>query len=186
MTYFKKVRKFLAISVITAMAGLVATGCTGEPMESIKVKGSDTIVNMTQVLAEEFMIQNDVSIAVTGGGSGTGIAALLNGTADIAITSRDIKESEIETIKEKTGKEVVEYTVALDGLAFVVHPENPIEELTMDQLKDIYTGKVTNWLELGGHDQNIVVLARETSSGTHVFVKEFVMANQEYRLMPYY
>ncbi|KAB2954506.1 phosphate ABC transporter substrate-binding protein [Heliorestis acidaminivorans] len=181
MDFKSKLKRIITTSSMIALVGLLTVGCGGEPRESIQVKGSDTIVNMTQFLAEEYMIQHDVSIAVTGGGSGTGISALINGTADIAITSRDIKDNEIATILDRTGKEVVEYTVALDGLAFIVHRDNPIDELTIGQLKDIYTGKISNWSELGGPDQAIVVMARETSSGTHVFVKEFVMNNEEYR-----
>ncbi|KAB2954507.1 phosphate ABC transporter substrate-binding protein [Heliorestis acidaminivorans] len=195
MSYVKKFSKVIGLTVITAMVGAVAVGCSGDQSQSnsggdstsglsgtIQVRGSDTLVNLSQAFAEDFMDKYpNVSIAVTGGGSGTGISALINGTADLANSSRDIKDNEINDIKEKTGKDVVEYDIALDGIGFIVHKDNPVKELTMEQLKGIYTGKVTNWSELGGPDQTIVPLARETSSGTHVFVKEFVLDNEEYR-----
>ncbi|QGG47936.1 phosphate ABC transporter substrate-binding protein [Heliorestis convoluta] len=188
----KKITKVLSLSVVTALLGAVAVGCTGDDGQSntgegglsgtVQVRGSDTLVNMSQALAEEFMDKHpNVSVAVTGGGSGTGISALINGTADMSNSSRDIKESEIADIKEKTGKDVAEYTIALDGLGFIVHKDSPIDALTMEQLKGIYTGKITNWSEVGGPDQRITALARETSSGTHVFVKEFILDNEEYR-----
>ncbi|MDD2420962.1 MAG: phosphate ABC transporter substrate-binding protein, partial [Heliobacteriaceae bacterium] len=129
-----------------------------------------------------FMQKNKgAGIAVTGGGSGTGIAALINGTAQMANSSREIKPQEKEDLKTKIGKDVKEYIVAQDGITFIVNKENPVKELTVGQLADIYTGKVDNWRELGGPDEKIVVLAREASSGTHVFVKEHVMKNENYR-----
>jgi phosphate transport system substrate-binding protein len=115
-----------------------------------------------------------VSISVTGGGSGTGIAALINKTTDICQASRKITDSEIASA-QKNGIEPVEFVVALDGLSVVVNPSNSVNELTFKQLSDIYTGKTTNWKDVGGKDAPIVVLSRDTNSGTHVFFKEHVV-----------
>jgi phosphate transport system substrate-binding protein len=142
---------------------------------AIQNKGSDTLVNLALAWAEEYrVIKPDVSIAVTGGGSGTGIAALINGTVDIANASRKMKDKEIAAAQEN-GIEPVEFTVAIDALAVIVHPDNPVSELTIDQLSDIFTGRFTNWKEVGGHDGPIVILSRETNSGTHVYFLEKVV-----------
>lgn len=142
---------------------------------SIQIKGSDTMVNLGQAWAEAFNKNNpEVNIAVTGGGSGTGIAALIAGSADIAECSRTMKEKEIDKAKEN-GITPVEFTVALDGLAVVVHPDNPLAKLTIDELSDIFTGKITNWKDLGGEDLVIVILSREVNSGTHLYFKEHVL-----------
>ena len=141
----------------------------------MQVKGSDTMVNLVQTWAEEFMKKNpDSFIAVTGGGSGTGLASLISGSCDMAASSREIKKQEIELAKKKN-VDPKEFKVALDGLAVVVHPQNPVSRLTMDQLSGIFTGKIKNWKELGGRDAKIVVLSREVNSGTHVYFKEHVL-----------
>lgn len=143
--------------------------------QSIQVKGSDTMVNLSQAWAEAFMKSRpEASIAVTGGGSGTGIAALVNGTADLAQASRDMKSQEIEQARAR-GIEVEEHTVALDALTVAVHPSNPVKQLTVAQLSDIYTAKVKNWKQLGGPDRRIAVLSRDKNSGTHVFFLEHVV-----------
>lgn len=142
---------------------------------AIQNKGSDTLVNLALAWAERYrQIKPDVSIAVTGGGSGTGIAALINGTVDIANASRQMKEDEIAAARAN-GIEPVEFTVAIDALAVIVHPDNPVSRLTIDQLSDIYTGRITNWKEVGGNDEAIVLLSRETNSGTHVYFLEEVI-----------
>ena len=133
------------------------------------------MVNLGQAWAEAYMKQNPgTSIAVTGGGSGTGISAMVNNTCDIAEVSREMKESEIELIASK-GEAPKKIIVALDGLAVVVSPANKISELTIDQLADVFTGKIKNWKELGGRDAKIVLLSREVNSGTHVYFKEHVL-----------
>lgn len=138
-------------------------------------KGSDTMVNLALAWAEAYrQVNPDLLIAVTGGGSGTGIASLINGTVDIANVSRQIKPDEIAAA-EANGIEPIEYVVAIDALAVVVHPSNPIDKLTIDQLSDLFTGKFTNWKELGGFDAPIVLLSRETNSGTHVYFLEEVV-----------
>ncbi len=142
---------------------------------AIQNKGSDTLVNLALAWAERYrQINPDVSIAVTGGGSGTGIAALINGTVDIANASRAMKEDEIAAAEEN-GIIPVEFVVAIDALAVIVHPDNPVEQLTIGQLADIYTGRITNWHEVGGNDAPIVLLSRETNSGTHVYFLEEVV-----------
>jgi phosphate transport system substrate-binding protein len=141
----------------------------------IQVKGSDTMVNLAQAWAEAYMeINQKEFIAVTGGGSGTGIASMISGTCDIAMSSRDIKKKEIQ-LAEQRGIEPFEIKAALDGLAVVVNPKNKVDKLTMAQLADIFTGKITNWKQLGGHDGQIVLLSREVNSGTHVYFKEHVL-----------
>jgi phosphate transport system substrate-binding protein len=143
--------------------------------EMIQIKGSDTMVNLGQAWAEEFMAEYpETSIAVTGGGSGTGIAALINGTCDIAETSREMKSQEME-LAEKNGHEAKEFKVAIDAIAVAVHPSNPVKELTFDQLSGIFTGKITNWNEVGGKDQKILALSRDRNSGTHVYFLEHVL-----------
>jgi len=143
--------------------------------QSIQIKGSDTMVNLGQAWAEGYMQKHPESfIAVTGGGSGTGIAALISSTCDIALSSRKIKQKEID-LAAKKGVSSNELIVALDGLAVAVSSKNPIGKLTVDELADIFTGKITNWKELGGEDISIVILSREVNSGTHVYFKEHVL-----------
>ncbi len=146
---------------------------------SLQIKGSDTMVNLGQAWAEEFMkLRPEVSVAVTGGGSGTGIAALLSKTCDIAELSRELKPEELAMARQK-GLDPRQITVALDGLAVVVHPANPLSKLTMDQLAAVFSGTVSNWKEIGGADLPIVVLSREVNSGTHVYFKEHVLRGNQ-------
>ena len=146
-------------------------------MESgtIENKGSDTIVNLALAWAEEYQtIHPDIRLSVTGGGSGTGIAALINNTVDIANASRQIKEEEIENARAN-GSEPVEFVIARDAIAVIVHLNNPVDYLTLQQISDIYSGKINNWSEVGGEDRPIVRLSRETNSGTHVYFLEEVI-----------
>jgi phosphate transport system substrate-binding protein len=142
---------------------------------SIQNKGSDTLVNVALAWAETYgQIRPEVQVAVTGGGSGTGIAALINGTVDIANASRRIKDEE-RSEAEANGVDPLEHTVAGDAIAVVVHPSNPVDGLTIPQLSAIFSGKITNWQEVGGEDRPIVLLSRESNSGTHVFFLETVV-----------
>lgn len=142
---------------------------------SITIIGSDTMINLVASWAEEYIkINPNNFIAVTGGGSGIGIANLISGSCDIASTSRKMKKKEIE-LASKNNVNPVEYVVGLDGIAVIVHPANPISQITMDQLSDIFTGKVSNWKDIGGKDGQIVILSRETNSGTHIYFKEKVL-----------
>lgn len=141
----------------------------------IENKGSDTIVNLALAWAERYQSEHpNVRISVTGGGSGTGIAALINGTVDIANASRKIKPEEIEEAKAN-GVNPVEFVIARDAIAVIVNPENPVSRLTLKQISDIYSGKFIKWTEVGGEDRPIVRLSRETNSGTHVYFLETVL-----------
>lgn len=156
-------------------AGTVEGQTQTPPSQAIENKGSDTMVNLALAWAERYQqIHPEIRIAVTGGGSGTGIAALINGTVDIANASRSIKEEEIEEARAN-GVEPVEHVVARDAIAVVVHPDNPVDALTLQQISDIYSGKINNWREVGGEDRPIVRLSRETNSGTHVYFLEAVV-----------
>jgi phosphate transport system substrate-binding protein len=147
---------------------------------SCKIKGSDTVLPLTQKEAEVFMKKfPGSSIMVTGGGSGVGLAALQNGTTDIAQASRKMKLDEKMKMQD-AGKAFTEVIIANDALAVIVHPENKISQLTREQIESIYTGKVTNWKEVGGEDMKIVVYSRETSSGTYEFFKEHVMNKKNF------
>lgn len=142
---------------------------------SITIEGSDTIVNLSQALAEDFMTANpEVMITVKGGGSGAGIAALLNGTVDFANASRNVKDEEIEEAG-KLDVSPVENTIALDGIAVIVNLDNPVKELTTEQIGQIYRGEVTNWSQVGGPNTPIVLLGRDTSSGTYEYFFEAVV-----------
>ncbi len=144
-------------------------------LNSIQIKGSDTMVNLGQAWAEHYMQKHpDSLVAVTGGGSGTGLSALISGTCDIAESSRKIKEKELAAA-QANGIDAVEFQVAMDGLAVVVSTQNPIHQLTADAVADIFTGKIRNWKEVGGNDLPIVLLSREVNSGTHVYFKEHVL-----------
>jgi phosphate transport system substrate-binding protein len=141
----------------------------------IENKGSDTIVNLALAWAERYQSEHpDIRLSVSGGGSGTGIAALLNGTVDIANASRQIKPEEALQA-EANGIQPIEFVIARDAIAVIVNPENPIERLTLQQISDIYSGRYGNWSELGGEDRPIVRLSRETNSGTHVYFLETVL-----------
>jgi phosphate transport system substrate-binding protein len=174
------------VGVIFALAlavGLAACGTDGRRdgaeipgvTTSIQNKGSDTLVNVALGWAEAYaQVRPEVQVAVTGGGSGTGIAALINGTVDMANASRRIKPEEHEQF-EANGVDPVEHEVAGDAIAIVVHPSNPVERLTIPQLSAIFSGEITNWREIGGEDRPIVLLSRESNSGTHVFFLEEVV-----------
>jgi phosphate transport system substrate-binding protein len=166
----------LLLLVLTA-CGSSSTQTTSQPQASayIENKGSDTMVNLALAWAERYQAEHpDVSLSVTGGGSGTGIAALVNGTVDIANASRAMKSEEKQQA-EANGITPVEFTVARDAIAVIVNPENPVRQLTLQQISDIYSGKFNNWSEVGGDDRPIVRLSRETNSGTHVYFLETVL-----------
>lgn len=143
--------------------------------KTIENKGSDTLVNLALAWAEAYMaLHPEVSISVTGGGSGTGLTGMLNGTVDIANASRSIKAEELAQAS-KQGLAPVEFTVARDAIAVVVNPHNSVNRLTLQQLSDIYTGKYTNWKQVGGDDRPIVLLSRESNSGTYTYFLENVV-----------
>lgn len=147
----------------------------------ITVKGSDTMVILAQKWAETYMAQNaGVKIQVTGGGTGTGFAALQNRTTDLCNASRKIKSAEIAKCIEAFGKRPTEYKVALDGLSLYVAADNPVNELTMEQLEMIFTGRLRNWKDVGGLDAPITIYSRENSSGTYEFFKEHVLKGKDF------
>ena len=173
------------IIIIFVIGALLLSACgakinrsqNANMMDSVTLtnKGSDTIVNLALAWAEAYHeAYPNVSVSVTGGGSGTGIAAMINGTVDIANASRRIKEKEVDNAKEN-GYAPVENVIARDGIAVIVHPQNPIERLTLQQLSDIFSGKITNWVDVGGENRPIVCLSREVNSGTHVYFLESVV-----------
>jgi len=165
--------------LVLAAVTLATSAFAAKDKNAIQIKGSDTMVNLGQAWAEKYMEKSAGDfIAVTGGGSGTGLSSLISGTCDVAMSSRNIKEKEVALAKQK-GINPNEIKVALDGLAVVVNPGNPISRLTLAQLADIFTGRVTNWKEVGGKDEKIVLLSREVNSGTHVYFKEHVLRKND-------
>jgi phosphate transport system substrate-binding protein len=168
----------LFLFLLSAACGSTSSSNGAAPNSSanyIENKGSDTIVNLALAWAEKYQAEHpEVRISVTGGGSGTGIASLINKTVDIANASRQIKEEEVAEAKSN-GVEPVEHIIARDAIAVIVNPENPVSQLTLKQISDIYSGKITNWSEVGGDDRPIVRLSRETNSGTHVYFLETVL-----------
>jgi len=161
-----------AASVCIGLSGCSAPPSKGGAGKSLTVKGSDTMVQLAQAWAEAFMRKfPGAKVSVTGGGSNTGIAALMNKGTDVCNASREMKESERE-IARKNGVDVREFVVGRDALSVIVHPSNPVTELSLAQLKDLYTGKARNWKEVGGPDKPVVLNSRETSSGTYVFFQE--------------
>lgn len=159
---------------------LTVLACSLGTLSAQRIKGSDTVLPLSQELSEMYMKTNPTaSVTVTGGGSGVGISALMDGTTDLAMASRAIKFS--EKMKMKQAKHTpVEVVVAYDALAIIVHPSNPVKRLTREQLEGIFRGKITNWKQVGGNDARIVVYSRETSSGTYEFFKESVLHNKNY------
>jgi phosphate transport system substrate-binding protein len=175
------VRWLSLIGLLFLLTGcLTRTGTSPESLvitaqASIENKGSDTMVNLALAWAEQYQkLHPEVRLSVTGGGSGTGIAALINHSVDIANASRQIKPEEIAAAK-KNGVQPVEHVVARDAIAVIVNPNNPVNQLTLQQISDIYSGKITHWAEVGGNNLVIVRLSRETNSGTHVYFLEQVL-----------
>jgi phosphate transport system substrate-binding protein len=177
--------KIIFLTIVLCLTLWTQVGCSSQPAQgaggtpssssNIENKGSDTIVNLALAWAERYQaLHPEVRISVTGGGSGTGIASLINGTVDIANASRKIKTEELEEARAN-GIDPVEIVIARDAIAVIVNPENPIDRLTLEQISDIYSGKINNWSELGGEDRPIVRLSRETNSGTHVYFLEEVL-----------
>jgi phosphate transport system substrate-binding protein len=187
------VKKWIALALAAVLAlGLVGCSTTPDAAENgseaegaaeltgaISVEGSDTMVNLGQAWAEVFQGENPgVMISLKGGGSGTGIAALINGTVDFANASREMKDEEIAEAQAK-GVEPVETEVAKDAIAVIVNPANPVTALSLDQLGQIYRGDITNWKDVGGPDKAIVLLSRDSSSGTYEYFKEAVVAKDD-------
>lgn len=147
----------------------------------ISIKGSDTMVIMNARLAEAFMASNQgTTLQVSGGGSGVGIAALINGTTDIAASSRPIKTSEVDKLKARFATTGYAYPIARDGLSVYLNTANPVKEVTLAQLRDIYTGRIANWKQVGGKDAPIILYSRENSSGTYTYFKDNVLLGKDF------
>jgi phosphate transport system substrate-binding protein len=167
-------RSLLALAALALVTPAVATA-------AVTAKGSDTMVILVQRWAEEYMKKNaGKKVQVTGGGSGTGIAALINGTTDVANASRAMKDDEKAKVRDRYSVMPTEIAVAKDGVAVYVNEANPVQQLTAEQLKGIYLGDITNWKQVGGPDARIVLYSRENSSGTYVFFKEHVLENGDF------
>lgn len=166
--------------MLAAIASLCFTASGAVAAERLTVQGSDTLLEMVAVEAEAFMKKNQGAvIQVTGGGSGVGIASLINGATDIANASRPMKKKERKKIKQMGG-EAFEVAIALDGISIYLHPGNPVGNFTMEQLKDIFTGKINNWKQLGGKDARIIRYSRENNSGTYVYFKKHVLKKKNF------
>jgi phosphate transport system substrate-binding protein len=181
----KVVRALIVAVGLMAALSVAAVGCgsrmpsdgsaAANSQKTIENKGSDTLVNLALAWAEAYMtLHPDVRMSVTGGGSGTGIASMINGTVDIANASREMKDEEIAAA-EANGISPREFVVARDAIAVVVHPSNPVDRLTLPQISGIYTGQIVNWSEVGGENRPIVLLSRESNSGTYVYFLENVI-----------
>jgi phosphate transport system substrate-binding protein len=174
------------LALAGALAGGLVTSGVAKAEDApvtITLKGSDTMVLLGQAWAEKYMEKNKdkkVTIQVTGGGSGTGISALINGTTDICEASRSMTDAEKKQVQDKSGAAPVELVVAKDGLSVFVNSTNGVKELSMGQLKDIYTGKVNDWKDVGGAGGKIIPYSRENSSGTYAFFKEHVLLKADY------
>ena len=168
-------------SLLTTAVAAVALGLAGSARADITVKGSDTMVILAQKWAEVYMGKNaGTKIQVTGGGTGTGFAALQNQTTDLCDASRKIKAKEIEACIKAFGKRPTEYKVAIDGISIYVSADNPLKEISRPQLEGIFTGKIKNWKAVGGPDAPITVYSRENSSGTYEFFKEHVLQGKDF------
>ncbi|HAJ78874.1 MAG TPA: phosphate-binding protein [Fibrobacteres bacterium] len=171
-------RKMLITACVAlCVIGLAAAG----GKKTITIKGSDTMVILAQRWAEKYMEKHpDVTVQVTGGGSGVGISALLNGTTDIADASRTMKKSEMEKLKSRYSSLGYETKAAKDGITLYVNETNPVSELSIDMIKGIYLGEITNWKDVGGPDQKIILYGRENSSGTYVYFRDNVLGGKDY------
>ena len=184
MKHARIVSTLLLSLTLAACGGREQTTTGGDQRRSNKpltIKGSDTMVILGQRLAEEYMKKDASAIVqVNGGGSGTGIAALINGTADLAQSSRSMKDDEKEKVAQSRGAAVVEHPVAIDALGVFVNDGNPVKQLTISQIKDIFQGKTTNWSQVGGASAPIVLYGRESSSGTYDYFREHVLAKEDF------
>lgn len=185
-----KLKKLFTTAICLTLLGAAWTSMSAQADEKkyLTIKGSDTMVHLAATWAEAYMKANPgANISVTGGGSGTGIAALLNGSTDICAASRKIKSKEVKLAEQKNIMPN-ETVVARDGISVVINPNNPVNELSVEQIGKMYTGAYTNWSQVGGPDRPIIALSRESSSGTYVFFQKAVLKKQDYtpraRLMP--
>ena len=172
-----------ALLILILLFALIGSGCLGQNTadDKLTISGSTSVLPLAQVLSERYMGTNtETIISVKGGGSGTGIAELIDSSNDIAMSSRKIKDAEISNANAK-GIEPVEYEIAKDGISVIINPSNPVNNLTLEQLQKIYSGEIKNWKEVGGEDSEIAAIARDSASGTQEFFKEAVMGETDFR-----
>lgn len=176
----KKITALIGLLALLLVASLGLTSPASAQKKMIQIKGSDTMVNLVQILAEEYMAKKPgAAIAVLGGGSGTGITAIINGTTDLANHSREWKPKELDLAYEKGVRPRI-FAIAVDALSIIVNEKNPIETLTMAQVGSIFRGEIKNWKVLGGPDQKISLYGRQSNSGTYSFLQEHVLNNKNY------
>ncbi|MDV0446871.1 Protein SphX [Methanosarcinaceae archaeon Ag5] len=175
----KSLPKIIIFSLLIA-AVVLGAGCLSTDSETVDISGSTTVLPLVQTLSEDYMTDHADLIVLKGGGSGTGIAELIDKTNDIAMSSRKINDKEVAGANAN-GIEPVETVIAWDGITIIVNPGNPVNSLTLDQLQKIYTGEITNWNQVGGNDMKIAVIARDSASGTQEFFKEAVIGNNSFR-----
>jgi phosphate transport system substrate-binding protein len=174
----------MKIIISLVLAAALFFGFMSQPGDVITVKGSDTMVILAQRWAEIYMSKHpNVTVQVTGGGSGVGISALINGTTDICNASRPMKQSEIDKLKARFNVLGVEIKTAKDGLSLYANETNPVQELSLDQIRKIYTGETQNWKDVGGPDAKIILYGRENSSGTYVYFKDNVLGGADFSPM---
>ena len=167
--------------VLTSMVMMILIAAIGYAGKTITIKGSDTMVILGQRWAEEYMAKHKGAVVqVTGGGSGTGIAALVNGSADIAQSSRPMKDAEKDDVFKNRGAKVYEIATSMDGMAIFVHEDSPVAKLSLPQLKGIYQGVITNWKDVGGPNADIILYSRENNSGTYAYFKEHVLNKEDF------
>lgn len=174
LSFLRTLAPWLSVLLLPSVMLLAAPGKT------VSIKGSDTMVILVQRWTEMYPNSSGLQFQVTGGGSGTGVAAMINGTADICSSSRPIKKDEVQQLLTKYKYRGCEVRVARDGLAVYVHKSNKVKQLTIEQVRLIFTGKITNWKDVGGADKPIVLYSRENNSGTYEFFKEHVLLKQDF------
>lgn len=170
---------FVSVSFALFVCGIMSIYAQKQ-RETLTIKGSDTMVILVQRWTEVFPDKTKVQFQVTGGGSGTGISSLINGTTDICSSSRPIKSSEVKQLREKYNSNGVEVRVARDGIAVYLNEKNPVTNLTVEQVRRIFTGEITNWKDIGGVNARIVLYSRENNSGTYEFFKEHALKKQDF------
>ncbi|TYB32191.1 MAG: PstS family phosphate ABC transporter substrate-binding protein [Candidatus Mcinerneyibacterium aminivorans] len=175
----KKMKIVLVLSLVMMLSIISTVSVNAGSRERVQITGSTTVLPVAQRAAEEFMNKYDITVSVRGGGSGTGISALIDGRADIADASRPMKKKELEIAKNK-GVNPKEHIIARDGIAVVINNNNPVDELTLDEVKKIFSGTIKNWKQVGGPDKGIVVVSRDSSSGTFEAFKEIALDGNKY------
>ncbi len=175
-----KLFKNTLFALVIVSLGIISIGCSRETAKKVVVKGSTTVLPITQKAAEAFREKHGISVSIEGSGSGNGIKALIDGTTDIANSSREMKDKEVK-MAQKKGIKTKEIVCAYDMIIPVIHPSNPVKNISIDQLKAIYDGSINNWKEIGGKDEKIVVVSRDTSSGTYEVWHKKVMSKSDVR-----